>query len=70
MKINKVITLMGDRIYLNFFVDDDHTFSRLPPMWFEDIAGNTIDIGDNYDYFRSLDTNKKDIKESLKKYIS
>lgn len=66
MKINKVITLMGDRIYLSFFVDEDHTFSKPPIMWFEDISNKTIDIGDNYDYFRSLDTNKKDIKESLR----
>lgn len=67
MKINRVITLMGDRIYLSFFVDEGHTFSESPIMWFEGIDNKTLDIGDDYDYFRSLDTNKKDIKKSLKK---
>lgn len=65
--MNKAIILMENKVHLFFLVDDDHTFSKSPIMWFEDIQGKVInEIGDNYDYFRSMSTNKKEIKRTIK----
>lgn len=69
MKIQKTITLMGDRIYLTFFVDENNTFSSADyNLWFEDIHGNHINIGDSYPYFLAKE-NKKAIKKDLKQHF-
>lgn len=61
---------MGDRIYLNFFVNQDQTFNKdTVLMWFEDIEGTTINIGDVYTYFTDSD-NKPFIKEDLKEHFN
>lgn len=66
MKINKVIMLMGDRIYLFFFVDDNHKINNNQlSVWFEDIYGKSINLGDNYNYLIDK-SNKKVIKEDLR----
>ena len=60
---------MGDRIYLNFFVDEDHTFDyRNVYISFIDTQGSYIDIGDNYEYLKDPN-NKKAIKEDLKEHF-
>jgi hypothetical protein len=72
MEIQKVITLMGDRISLSFFVNEEHTFEvDKVAMWFEDSEGKSLDsLGDNYSYFAELSSNKEEIKKALKELLS
>lgn len=65
MKIQKMITLLGDRLRLCFFVDEDNYYrSDKAMMWFEDDRGESI-LGDSYNYYITK-SNKKEIKADLK----
>lgn len=66
MDIQKIITLIGDRLRLSFLVGEDNKYIANKAMiWFENEEGRTI-LGDNYDYYINYKLNKKEIKESLK----
>ncbi len=60
---------MGDRIYLFFFVDDNHKvhINQLN-LWLEDVYGKPINLGDSYNYLINKN-NKKAIKEDLKNHF-
>ena len=68
MNISKVVMLMGDRLRLSFFVDEDNYYrvSRVM-VWFEDDSGKDI-LGDNYDYYID-ESNKKEIKSELQEHF-
>lgn len=70
MEIQKIMTLMGDRLSLSFFINYGHTIEENKLMlWFEDSSGNVLDdLGDNPKYhtierFKEL---KKEVKSILK----
>ena len=68
MNIAKVITLMGDRLHISFFVEENNTYNKNKDMmWIEDISGKSPDM-DSFEFMINPD-NKEKVKKELKSFI-
>ena len=68
MNISKYITLMGDRLHISFFVEENNTFNKgKDMMWIEDTSGKVPDM-DSFEFMMNPD-NKKEVKKELKIFL-
>ena len=65
MRIQKIITLLGDNISLSFFVKENNTYdTELIFMWFKNSDTDEEILGDNYFYYND-EFNKNEIEKDL-----